>query len=167
MGVGTTGFEIAKLIAQFIGAGLIAWFAVRLALSRYKTEKKWERRLTAYVDAVFALAEMRQMIRRWMDSYVQNREPSEEQEAILLDRYQSARRKLDEGVAVGLMVLPWRTANLLSDFVKDFDAAQKGDSWFEVLDSQHVLINAVISKIVEIGRADIGAGPMEPPAITG
>lgn len=47
--------EGVKLAGQLGGAALIAYITVRLALTRYKNEKMWEKRLGIYADLIEAL----------------------------------------------------------------------------------------------------------------
>lgn len=149
-------FEAIKLSAQFIGALVVARLAVNWALRRYKSEKTWERRLAAYVDAVAALSEMRLVVGRWMDEIENRREPSVEVTAKQRDRYQSARRRLEERMAAALMLLPGETADLLSGLGRKIEKAHQGEDEHTDLDAEYVVLSGTLSSVIELGRANLG-----------
>jgi hypothetical protein len=91
-----TVFEITKLIAQLGGALLIAWLAVQWALNRFKSEKTWERGITAFADTVSALREMNRVYGIWLDHYFKQIDFGEKGNARLTERLQQAMRKFGE-----------------------------------------------------------------------
>lgn len=156
MQCGAIVFEAIKLLLQFGGALLIAYWTVGWALKRYKAEKTWERRLTAYVDAVTAMSEMLQVVGRWIDEEVQRREPSEEWSTAQRQRYQAARRRLDEGIATALLLLPSDTAKVLTDLGKDLEKDKDNPNYYEVLDTEYGVLQRALQTVIEQGRKTLG-----------
>ena len=144
--------EVCKLIAQFFGAFLIARLAVRWALRRYKSEKTWERQLSAYVDAVTALSEMRQVVGSWSDEVLEHRSTTPEHDAELRDRYQKSKRRLDEGVAAALLLLPKDTAKLLSGLEREIQRSREGYDQLLDLDSQYEVLDKALKRLIAEGR---------------
>lgn len=97
--------DLARIVLQIGGAVLVAWLAVRWALTRYETEKTWERRLGAYADLISALGEMRRVVGRWADEIEGMKDYREECQSSLSDRYQLANRRFEETVAVAKLIL--------------------------------------------------------------
>jgi hypothetical protein len=149
-------FEAIKLGAQFIGALVVARLAVNWALRRYKSEKTWERRLAAYVDGVTALSEMRLVVGRWMDEIENHREPPEEVTARQRDRYQTAHRRLEEGVAAALLLLPGETADLLSGLDRRIERASRGENQHDDLDAEYGVLSETLNSLIRLGRSNIG-----------
>ncbi len=148
--------ECVKLAIQFVGALLIARLAVRWALNRYKSEKTWERRLGAYVDAVTAISEMRLVVGKWFDHAIMRLEISEEYNKIQGDRYKAARRRLDEGVATGLLLLPRESAELLSDLTQSLDDSDHFNTMEDALDHDYGLLNKALGTLIAQGRTVLG-----------
>lgn len=151
------GLELAKLAAQFLGALVVARLAVGWALRRYKTEKTWERRLSAYVDGLSALGEMRLVVGRWHDELITDRHVSDEQSAAQLTRYQAARRRLDEGVAVAALLLPTESAGLLAGLDRSLEASRAGHDQVDDLDRQYGVLDQAMKEFTRHGRAALGA----------
>src|SRR5690348_2043032 len=125
------------MLMQLGGALIVAWVTVRWALRRYKSEKTWERRLAAYVEAAMAIGEMRTIVGRWFDQAIEFRELSEELQSLQRERFQAAKRRLDESEAIALLLLPTETSTLLSSLRKNLDSSRRADSWHEHLDDQY------------------------------
>lgn len=151
------GLELAKLAAQFLGALVVARLAVGWALRRYKTEKTWERRLAAYVDALAALGEMRLVVGRWYDELITDRTVTDEQSAGQLARYQAARRRLDEGVAVAALLLPSESSGLLAGLDRALEASRIGHDQVDDLDRQYGVLDRALKELTRQGRAALGA----------
>lgn len=98
---------------QFAGALAIAWLAVRWALNRYKLEKHWERRMSAYTDVLSALGSVNRIQGIWeaqeFDLPVSSIETAEE----LRKQYWDDRRRLEETIAIARLLLPQSVANAI------------------------------------------------------
>ncbi|HWU96658.1 MAG TPA: hypothetical protein VN029_13755 [Sphingomonas sp.] len=149
-------FEAAKLALQFGGALLIARLAVVWALRRYKAEKSWERRLAAYVDVVTAIGEMLHVVGRWMSDVEDDRNPTEEWNKAQRERYQAARRRLDEGAAAASLILPQETTATLTQLRKELEASPRGGDYYLALDHDYGNLTTALKSVVAQGRATLG-----------
>lgn len=152
----TVWIEILKLGAQFVGALVIARIAVSWALRRYKSEKVWERRLGAYVEALASLGEMRLVVGRWHDELIMARELPEGQGATQRDRYQAARRRLEEGVATAALLLPSPSAAVLAGLDRELEKSRKGQDQVDDLDAQYAVLDRTIIELTAQGRQELG-----------
>ena len=148
--------EIAKLALQFLGALAVARVAVTWALARYKSEKMWERRLAAYIDAISALSEMRLVLGHWFDEAITDREPTPEEAANQQARFMSAKRRVEDGIATARLLLPAKTASQLATFEREFERAKRGETWEEDLDNQIGVVSATLNLLIEQGRVSLG-----------
>lgn len=139
-------------LAQFLGALLIAWAAVQWALSRYKSEKTWERQLTALTEAVVALSEMRTLVGRWYDEALLRRDPPEEESERQAADYRQAVRRLREGVSAAQLVLPKAVADKLTRLIAELESSKRGDCYEEALDNEYSVINRALNDLLVDGR---------------
>lgn len=146
--------EAVKLIAQLLGAILVARLAVRWALSRYKTEKTWERRLSAYVEVVTALSEMKLIVGLWIDA-IERAHLLRSDEPAQRERYQSAKRRLDEATATAQLLLPPTTYKRLLTLDVEMEKAQRFKDQYEDLNNQYAVIEETLSSVLAEGRADL------------
>jgi hypothetical protein len=152
---GQIGFELGKICLQAIGAMGIAWLAVRWALSRYKSEKTWERRLAAYADVVSALSEMRLVVGRWIDELESGDHVSGKSKAELQERYQGGRRRFDDALAVARLLLPKETSSALSELDGLIEGIDDPDPW-KALNLQYSMLDDALHTLTLQGRAALG-----------
>lgn len=147
----TFAWECVKLAAQAITALAVARFAVRWALSRFKQEKVWERRLSAQADILVALAEMRRLYGRWIDEIETRRAASEEVDREHRDRYRAAVRKLEEAIPLAQLLLPEATNQILINLERDRENIYTGDQYRDY-DAEYGLLDGAINALVQHGR---------------
>ncbi len=144
-------WESIKLAAQAITALMVARLAVRWALSRFKQEKLWERRLSAQVDILVALAEMRRVYGRWIDELETHRSASEEADREHRDRYRAAARKLEEAMPLVQLLLPADTSEILNKLEQGRENLYTGDQYNDY-NRQYRLLDNAIAELVQDGR---------------
>lgn len=144
-------WECIKLAAQAITALVVARLAVRWALSRFKQEKVWERRLSAQAEILVALAEMRRVYGRWIDEIEMHRNSSKEADREHRDRYRAAVRKLEEAMPLAQLLLSKNTSNLLNKLERDRENLYTGDQ-FADYNLHYSLLDDAICELVQNGR---------------
>lgn len=147
----TAIWECVKLAAQAATALVIARLAVRWALSRFKQEKVWERRLTAQAEIIIALAEMRRVYGRWIDDLESHSDTNEEADREHQDRYRGAKRKLEEAMALAQLLLPQETSKVLIKLESDREGLYTGDQ-YDDYNKHYSLLDNAIFEIVREGR---------------
>ncbi|ESY03907.1 hypothetical protein X753_21780 [Mesorhizobium sp. LNJC399B00] len=153
----TIAFEAAKLALQFGGAMFIAWKAVQWALARYKAEKHWERRLSAYSELVAALGAMSRINGIWELEELDIRAPTAESTDELRARYWAARRRLEETSAVAQLLLSEEVTEILKALEKGLgNVPNRSNSFFEQIQNEWPLIDKANKELIALGRADLG-----------
>ncbi len=151
------GIEAIKLAFQFGGALLIALITVRLALSRYKREKHWERKLQAYSDVLAALGTMNQIINQWIRDEMRERTQPELEDKHV-QRYASAMQKIEETAAVAALVLGPEVDQLIKNFLTEVHRAVKNDkrSWLSSLEEELSILQKAHVALLKAGKRDLG-----------
>lgn len=150
-------FELAKVLMQGAVALLVGFFAVRWALKRYKSEKTWERRLSAYADIVSALSEMRLVVGRWADEMESGREYNQSISPEMRGRYSAARRAFEGSSALARLLLPEDTHTLITKLDQDIAAIDEPDRWTAV-NIEFSLIDDALHTLTAKGRTELGLG---------
>lgn len=150
-------FEGLKLVAQFAGAMFIAWKAVHWALGRYKSEKLWERRLTAYSDLLSSLARMDQILGVWeLQAMNVPTNLTEDEEREVQKRYYEARRNLEEAWGIAQILLPEDIAKLLATISTEIDnARQKSNTWMDAIGEEWSILVKARLAIIDAGKRDL------------
>jgi hypothetical protein len=148
---GSFAWECVKLAAQAITALVVARFAVRWALDRFKQEKVWERRLSAQADILVALAEMRRLYGRWIDELETHRTVGEETDREQRDRYRASARKLEEAMPLAQLLLPPETCRILLKLERERENLYTGNQ-YDDFNRQYSLLDDAITELIQDGR---------------
>jgi len=148
-------FEGLKLAVQAIVALGVARLTVVWALSRYKAEKVWERRLGAHADLVTALGEMRRINGAWMIEEEEGRELTEDFRQIQSKRYGDASRKVQEVSAVARLLLDKSTITLLDEMENGLAEARSSLSYWEHLDADGYVLRVALDSLISDGRSTL------------
>ncbi|MDG6079736.1 hypothetical protein E3U23_11105 [Erythrobacter litoralis] len=152
----TQNFEIVRLIAQLVGALLIAWLAVRWALSRYKSEKVWERSLEAYSEILSLLVEIRGIdhdrltMLQEADVYAGHPQASE-----FHSRLSDVQPRLQKAVAKGRLLLPERAQAILIELSAEFDRQRSSSDLEHLLNARYVAVGKAMTALIDFGRGDL------------
>lgn len=144
-------WECIKLAAQAVTAFCIARLAVRWALSRFKQEKVWERRLSAQAEIVVALAEMRRVYGRWIDELEMHRIATEDVDREHRERYRGAARKLEEAMSLAQLLLPSETTSMLLTLERNREKLFTGNQ-YEDYNRHYRLLDDAIAELIQNGR---------------
>lgn len=150
--------EVLKLVVQIASAFIVARLAVGWALERYQAEKLWDRRLSAYIDLVFAVNEMRRINRQWFDDMAMNRDRSEQYEAEQSSRYASSRRMLEEAAATSEMLLPSTTLDILGKLESRLSRQGRFQHWSDALEDHWDALHEAHQALVHEGREKLKIG---------
>jgi len=149
-------FELAKLLMQAGGATVVAWFAVRWALSRYKREKHWEHRLKAYTDLLPAMGALYRIHGIWEEEELLDRKATGEDPDETRKLYWQSRRTLDESIAVARLTLPPQIVDALVILNKELpNARNNANSFFEQVENEASAVRKAIDIVVPLGRKDL------------
>lgn len=140
-------FEIVKLVVQFLGAALISWLAVKLAISRYKSEKSWERQIEAYVGIIKSLTELSILKRKMLGNHEANREQSEQETKDFDNKYQENRLKIIEYIAIAKICLPKEISKYFSEIYEEMEKSRDYDDHYIDLYSDLKIVESHIEKM--------------------
>lgn len=144
--------ESVKLAAQLLGAVAVARLTVKWALSRYKSEKVWERRLVAYAALVTAVSEMRRINEGWMFEEESGRSTTDEYRETQSRRYSDAARKVAEESAIARLLLPASTSTILDKMDSQMAEDTPDMGYYERLDIDGHALHTALEALIVDGR---------------
>ena len=150
-----------KLAFQLVGAICVslitAWLTVRWALNRFKSEKIWERRVSAYADVLSALGEMLVPVGAWIDAEHMGVVLSDETSNEFRERYQTALRKFESVSAMAEFLMGGETAKILIGVVDQLQqSSRNADSFYESNEAAYGIISKAVKQLTELGRRELG-----------
>ena len=98
---------VLAVITGLIIASLSSWITVRLSLSKFKKEKRWERQVVGYERVLDALHAIKKNNREWDNAFRIDRHtpPTEKLEALDAKR-EEAMDFLERAIDLGELILP-------------------------------------------------------------
>lgn len=150
-GVNSMRWDLAKLLVQFGGAIFIAWFAVWLALRRFKSEKGWERQTSTFADLLVAIDEMHSINDGWLTAEMVHREISAERQKEMNANYKRAFQTFEKSIAMAAILLPrdvYDIARQLHVSLTTYEA----DSRFDEFDTAGAALGKAQEQLIAAGR---------------
>ena len=103
--------ELIKLVLQVLGGLLVAWVTVRLALRRFKSERRWERQTSTLADLLIAIDQLDRLNDIWYQAEIERRELSEERSRAMSADNEKAMRDFEKSAAVAAVLVAILAAN--------------------------------------------------------
>ena len=148
--------DIIKSLLIGVGvSGITAWITVKLALRRFYTKKWWERRVQAYSEIIGSLAKMRICFDKWEDEQLRYKEIRAEARKKINEEYASAKRVIEDTVAVGSFIVSEEAVQLLSLFIKELQKKDIQGNWLNDLDRHHGEVIKCIARLREIAKQEL------------
>lgn len=139
-------------IGNFLVTGTVAGMAVYLGFSRYKAEKRWERRLDALAEVTSSLLDCRRAVSAWGDA-VGNGKSVDGDHKRTAQTLLDAKRALASSAAVGFLLLPSDVADALERASKSLTNYPKTETYEDVVTHDLGVIEETLNVIRTRGRA--------------
>jgi len=136
-------------------SGITAWITVKLALRRFYTEKWWERKAQAYSEIIGSLAKMRICFDKWWDEQLEYKKTSPEARKRVNEEYTSAKRVIENAVAVGSFIVSEEAAEVLGSLLKELEKQDMRGNWVSDLDRHYGEVIKCIARLREIGKREL------------
>lgn len=127
----------------------MAKLAVSWALSRFKSEKSWERRIAAYSHVLNALNEIQHVLGEWEDIEVTRREVSDLETKELRDALDRALKNL-RGMRGEAQLLLHPSVDESIKRLPDFEAVD----WFTSIEDRWVVVQRAKEQILKQAQED-------------
>jgi hypothetical protein len=139
---------------QTLGVLIAAGFSVWLAISRFKKEKMWERRLSAYVDTITVLGSMLTVLGRKMDQSDISETYDDESKVTEDSEYRSLVRDFYNSIAISKVLLSENCSKLLSNLYLNLDRVAKQNP-FEDSATRFSFIEDALVELIAEGKHEL------------
>jgi hypothetical protein len=155
--------ELLKLAAQLVGAIVVAKLAVQWALERFKSEKSWERQLSALTDVIAALGAMTRVAKSWMSDYYDESRPTKEREEEQMKLYRGGELLLQSVAATARLILPSKLADHISQTENKLKSIGDNPNYEEWLIMELEILEERTDELIVMGRSIFDADAVRPP----
>jgi hypothetical protein len=134
------------------GAFLAAWLATR----RFRAERWWDKKTTAYSELVDGLHKMKWPASEHLDAEIESRKISKEESSRLWEEFNAARRNVWRIADSSSFLISGTVLEAVQQLERDLGKARNVGSWFDHLDEQYGAVDRCLTKIKAIGRKELG-----------
>lgn len=147
--------ELGKFLLQAAISVGGAFLAASLATKKFRNDKWWERKVSAYAELVEALHKMKWPASEHMDAEIESRELSDEYSNRMWEEFQLARRNTWRIADTSSFLISCEVMEAVQQMEIALGKARNAQSWFEHLDVQYAAIDKCLARIKEIGKNDL------------
>lgn len=148
--------EIAKFLAQAAIAVGGAFLAAHLATRRFRSEKWWERKATAYSDLVEALHRMKWYPSEHIDAAIVGRELDKDDRDDYWKQYKEARRNVWRIADASAFLVSPKVHDAIVEMERELGEARNADWWLEHAEQQYAAIQKCLVRVKDLARQELG-----------
>jgi hypothetical protein len=143
----------SNLLTAFVvgGFGLLTLW---LGLRKFRSEKWWEKKATAYATSIDALHGMYDLSLAYVEAIEDDQEISDERLATLQAANLSGLSEVRKGASIGSFIMTERAASILSGVLKEFDKLD-AQSKHEFHDTRAVILSDAIRDMTIEAKKDL------------
>ena len=141
---------ISPTLCLLIVSGGSVWFA----FSRFKREKMWERRFSAYVDAINLLSSMLTITGRRVDEISGTKTYSSKSKSNDAKEYLSLEREFNNITAIAGVILSRNCSEILKKLSLDIEINKNEDPLKDIPD-RYLYIESALTALTEEGRREL------------
>jgi glycine/D-amino acid oxidase-like deaminating enzyme len=143
-------------VASIAGGAFGAWFAARLSLGHYFSQRVWDRRAEAYTAIFTALDIMAEWYRSHLKDLMTNRETSDEEDNRRIASYQAANEELRQRLARETWLIPDHARERIARLHADLDSHHGPEAgWADIVLNGRDTIEGAIDDLRRLARADL------------
>jgi hypothetical protein len=143
------------LISTVIGGMITAYFSVRLALKKFRTERWWEKKAETYTSAIEALFDIRAYSSETSDRLEVGRSLDDDRMQQLAKRSAAGRGELRRIAALGNLVVSKDCATRLDLLITELDDPLYNRDLYEIASDTADISSKAITDLRELARADL------------
>ncbi len=135
-----------------IGSTLLA---ARLALSRYREEKLWERRVLAYENILEAISQIHEFSETHLNANYEHREVDDQKDKALRDNIQAANSTLYAARTSEAIWLSRNAIECLQNYQRESDQASRAMDWWEYIEGEYDASSKCIADFTQTSKNDL------------
>lgn len=140
------------LLVGFIGA----FFAAKLAISKHRMEKVWEKKVEAYSDLIDTLHDLKRTREVLHAAESKGHELQEKVSSKHWDRSRNARRRVEKAIDTSAFIVSEEMGLILENFEEQMELAlQNEDEWADVLGAEYQAVCKCLNSIKEQSKKEL------------
>ena len=146
---------LLNIVSTIAIAAFSSWIAVQLSISKFRTEKWWEKKTEAYERVIEAFHNVKNGFSAHMEVEFGEMKLSEDRKKELEKCSRNARDEILRASDIGAFILSKNALNILAKFEAQSKIAIKENGWFGFLDSSWSLADNHMKEFIEEAHRDL------------
>lgn len=145
---------LQALTGLFI-ALITSWVTVRLSLRRFRAEKQWERKVTAYERLIEALHRSKKFSSEHLDAIYKGRDLPEDRDKELRALSNEARIEIQRAADIGTLTLSEAALKIISKYESELESTDGIIMWHDYLEHDYLTTNKCLQALLEEAKRDL------------
>ncbi|WP_139791164.1 hypothetical protein [Chromobacterium violaceum] len=149
-------FEVfIKLISAIVIATVSSWITVQLSRHKFRTEKWWEKKVSAYERVIDAFHSSKKFSSEHLDAVYKGHEVEEARDRELRKMAREARDEIIRASDVGAFILSAEAISILAKYEAESESLSRYESWQEYLDSDWSITHKYMKEFIAEAKRDL------------
>lgn len=152
-------FQSVVTILTAIGIAFVSSFITfQLSLIRFRSERLWERKVTAYENVIAALHDSKAFTGNHIEADYEDSEITGERDKELRVRSNSAHEEIAKAIDVGTFLLSEEAITRLKSYQEEIEKAKSPEgSWLKHLEADLSATDNCLKDLITIAKLDLKA----------
>lgn len=143
------------IAVSVVPAVISAFVTVQLSLTRFRFERRWEKRAKTYEDIMEALHHAKAFSAAYLGADYKGREISDDVAESVRARSKAAAQEIEKAADIGAYLLSKEALDRLKRYQDEEDAAGDANHWLEYLDNDWTAASSCLSDFIAIAKRDL------------
>lgn len=149
-------FEIfIKILSAIAISAVSSWITVQLSRHKFRTEKMWEKKASAYERVIDAFHEAKKFASEHLDAVYKGCEMDESRDEELRKMAKDARDEIIRASDVGAFILSTEAMGVLEKYEAESQSLPVCDSWHEYLETKFSVTHKYMKEFIAEAKRDL------------
>lgn len=144
-----------NVVGSVAVAVLSAFVTVQLSIRRFRSERRWERKATAYESIFETLHKGKAFNEAHLKAAERDLEVSEEEDKALREVAKAAAKEVYKAIDIGGYILSKKAIDRLMRYKKEEEAAGETQMWQEYLVADLAATTSCLKDLIQIAKEDL------------
>jgi len=147
-----------QLLVGIVIAAASSWITVRLSLGRFRSERWWESKQSAYEHVIEALHHRKASMNAALREVYFGRSVGEGTRELLRERSREGSLEIEKAANVGAFLLAEEAQDAVQQYQRYIETADYDPNWVAALENDLERLDACLSKVIAIAKKDLMPG---------
>jgi hypothetical protein len=147
--------QLTQLIVGILIAAASSFFTVKLSRGQFRSERWWEKEVSAYERVIDAFHDFKKLSSEHLDAEVNDASLSKEREEHLSQRAASGTDEIKRAADVGSFILSPQALAILARYASESEKIGRPPTWWEYLQEEWSVADKHMKEFITEAKRDL------------